>query len=67
MSTHEVVIIGAGPAGLFAALSLDSIYLSLGASPENFGGDPDHLPACKDDLHPHPLAPYRHGRRRSPQ
>jgi uncharacterized protein len=112
MSTYEVVIIGAGPAGLFAALSLenlgaakvllveqgpdleerhrggpggllcgwggagaysdgklilspevggflsdlisledlnvliqevDSIYLSLGASPETFGGDPDAL------------------------
>ena len=112
MSTYEVIIIGAGPAGLFAALSLenlgvgkvllveqgpdleerhrdgpggllcgwggagafsdgklilspevggflsdlipledlnvliqevDSIYLSLGASPETFGGDPDTL------------------------
>ncbi|MDO9532225.1 MAG: FAD-dependent oxidoreductase [Deltaproteobacteria bacterium] len=116
MSTYEVVIIGAGPAGLFAALSLknlgaakvllveqgpdleerhrdgpggllcgwggagafsdgklilspevggflsdlislddlnvliqevDSIYLSLGASPETFGGDPDTLELLK--------------------
>ena len=116
MSTYEVVIIGAGPAGLFAALSLenlgaakvllveqgpdleerhrdgpggllcgwggagafsdgklilspevggflsdlislddlnvliqevDSIYLSLGASPETYGGDPDTLELLK--------------------
>jgi hypothetical protein len=116
MSTYEVIIIGAGPAGLFAALSLenlgvgevllveqgpdleerhrdgpggllcgwggagafsdgklilspevggflsdliplgdlnvliqevDSIYLSLGASPETFGGDPDTLELLK--------------------